>query len=553
MQAQIPQELSALMALSQGMQQGRVATTTPDGDLTVAAQKVGEVEGMLPGMQQAVGQAGLGAQIKAMQMQEAQKAMMNAAMQQTRPPAGIERLNPQMGNFAEGGIVGYAPGGVSQEFGGSGDVDVGEPRLRVPGPRGDRMMTPAEMRAEKYPEDYIQRRLEIEGYISRPEKTAPPASGNVVENLVREQAPPPVAATDMTGTPVRQPSVARPFGGAGGIGSLLRERERAVYASMKGPPTPEEIMAQEQREAAIQDQYLRSKGLPTTAEMFAARGAEDKSLVDQQRALLRERMERESGRDTFLGRMGEALRGFSQMKGQGIGPGLGRSYEALSRRLAAGEVRMDQMRDFELKINELEINRRRALDDARRATAEGDWKRAQQRMGEVTAFENAQKNLTASTYDKEVKALLEESKIAESAANRADAAKVRSEQSIDAQLSRSIEVLRKIENDIRSKYKDSLERFSTMRAATKGNLPEAMAQEEARLVNQRDNEVRIQTANIRNQIRALETQRFGAPIEPEVRMTATMEDIRATAAKRNVPVETVIAQAKAKGYIITGQ
>ena len=550
MQAQIPQELSALMALSQGMQQGRVAATTTDGDPTVAAQAVDQVEqGMLPGMQQTVGQAGLGAQIKAMQMQQAQQAMMNAAMQQSRQGAGIEGLNPQVGRFAEGGIVGYAPGGVSQEFGGSGDVDVGEPRLRVPGPQGQRMMTPAEMRAEKYPEDYIQRRLEIEGYISRPERTAPPASGSVVEDLVREQAPPPVAPPPSV---QRQPSVARPSSGTGGIADLA-ERERAVYASMKAPATPEEIMVQEQREAAIQDQYLRSKGLPTTAEMFAARGAEDKSLIDQQRALLRERMEREKGRDTFLGRMGEALRGFSQMQGQGIGSGLTRSYDALARRLAAGEIRMDQMRDFEIKINELEINRRRALDDARRATAEGDWKRAQQRMGEATAFENAQKKLTAGTFGEQAKAMLEERKISESAAGRAESARVRSEQSLDAQLSRSIDVLRRTENDIRSKYKDPLERFSTMRAASQGNLPEGMAREEARLIAQRDSEIRSQTANIRNQIRALETQRFGAPIEPEVRMTATMEDMRATAAKRNVPVETVIAQAKAKGYTITGQ
>jgi len=237
------------------------------------------------------------------------------------------------------------------------------------------------------------------------------------------------------------------------------------------------------------------------------------------------------------------------MKGEGVGPGFGRSYEALSRRLAAGEARMDQMRDFELKINELEINRRRALDDARRATAEGDWKRAQQRMGEVTAFENAQKKLTASTFGEEAKARLEELKITEAAAGRAEAARGRSEQSLDAQLSRSIDVLRRIENDIRSKYKDSLERFSAMRMA--GALPGDMANEEARLIRQRDNEINNQTANIKNQIRALETKRFGAPIEPG--MTATMEDMRATAAKRNVPVETVIAQARAKGYTITGQ
>ena len=423
MQAQIPQELSALMALSQGMQQGRVAATTPEGAPTVAAQTVGQVEqGMMPGMQQTVGQAGLGAQIKAMQMQEAQQAMMNAAMQQAKGPAGIEGLNPQVGRFAEGGIVGYAEAGTVASM-----LNPEQYALEV-----EMLNAEAEARrAARLRRDDAERLAFLE--TAAPEVAARLKTQQAPAATAQEVAAPPPSAPPPPLAAERQPSAARPSGGRSGIADLF-ERERAGYASMKGPATPEEILAQEQREAAIQDQYLRSKGLPTTTEMFAARGAEDKSLIDQQRALLRERMEREQGRDTFLGRMGEALRGFSQMQGQGIGSGLTRSYDALARRLAAGETRMDQMRDIEIKINELEINRRRALDDARRATAEGDWKRAQQRMGEANAFENAQKKLTAGTFSEQAKAVLEERKIAEAAAGRAETAAGRSEQEKSRQM-----------------------------------------------------------------------------------------------------------------------
>lgn len=406
-----------------------ISPVTPEGTPTVAAQVMQAAQqATMPqvAMPQVAKQAGLAGQIQAMQMQEAQKAMMQAAMkgqpqmQQQMPQmpqgsGGIERLNPQMGGFAEGGIVGYAEAGTARE--GMNPLvallrKIGEVGLPTRGGvTGDRGVS------EQSPEDR-ERALEV--------LAASTPMMEIPEIVVREDRPAP--------TPVeRQPSAARPSGGRGGISDLF-ERERAGYASMKGPATPEEIMAQEQREAAIQDQYLRSKGLQTTAEMFAARGAEDKSLMEQQRALLRERMERERGRDTFLGRMGEALRGFSQMKGQGIGSGVVRSYDALSRRLAADEARMDQMRDFELKLNELEINRRRALDDARRATAEGDWKRAQQRMSEATAFENAQKKLTAGTFGEQAKAVLEERKIAEAAAGRAETAAGRSEQEKSRQM-----------------------------------------------------------------------------------------------------------------------
>jgi hypothetical protein len=59
------------------------------------------------GVAQAAQQAGLAGQIEAMQMQKAQEALMNNAMQRQQV-GGLEAMSPPMGNFAYGGIVGYA-------------------------------------------------------------------------------------------------------------------------------------------------------------------------------------------------------------------------------------------------------------------------------------------------------------------------------------------------------------------------------------------------------------------------------------------------------------
>jgi hypothetical protein len=114
-QTEIPEALLGAMMLGQAAQSGQFQPTTPDGMPTVAAKLMQQAAPSMgapmmgqpmAGLGQIAKQAGLGAQIQAMQMQEAQKAMMNQAMQQQQAP-GIVGLNPQMGNFAGGGIVGY--------------------------------------------------------------------------------------------------------------------------------------------------------------------------------------------------------------------------------------------------------------------------------------------------------------------------------------------------------------------------------------------------------------------------------------------------------------
>ena len=106
-QTQIPEALLGAMMLGQAAQSGQFQPTTPDGTPTVAAKLMQQATAPMMGVAQAAEQAGLAGQIEAMQMQKAQEALMNNAMQRQQV-GGLEAMSPPMGNYAYGGIVGYS-------------------------------------------------------------------------------------------------------------------------------------------------------------------------------------------------------------------------------------------------------------------------------------------------------------------------------------------------------------------------------------------------------------------------------------------------------------
>ena len=380
MQTQIPQELSALMALRQGMQQGRVAATTPDGAPTVAAQEVSQVEqgAMMPGMQQAVGQAGLGAQIKAMQMQEAQKQLMEAAMRQQQGPAGIESLNPQIPGFKEGGIVGYAEAGmVSPEFGGDAPVDDSEPRLRVPTPQGDRMMTVSEMRAANYPEEYIRRRLEMEGMVSRP--SAPVATAAPVA----QAAPAAVAAP----APAPQAQMRRPMPmmptapqrPAGMSSEQLFERARAGIESLpREPVAPSQAIAPAIEAQRAMDEYRRQMGLPGEMDRVSQQEAAFKKLMADREAILNRRMQEVQAQQD-RGSLAQYLMGFRQMKGQSVGQGLMSGSQAAQAYESNLRSQFQRIEDLKIDLQALSVEKQNALDKMRDDIAKGKFDDAMKR------------------------------------------------------------------------------------------------------------------------------------------------------------------------------
>lgn len=129
-QTQIPEALLGAMMLGQAAQSGQFQPTTPDGTPTVAAKLMQQATAPMMGVAQAAQQAGLAGQIEAMQMQKAQQALMNNAMQRQQV-GGLEAMSPPMGNFAYGGIVGYAGDEESlvvepAETGSAAKIEVGE-------------------------------------------------------------------------------------------------------------------------------------------------------------------------------------------------------------------------------------------------------------------------------------------------------------------------------------------------------------------------------------------------------------------------------------------
>lgn len=345
MQTAINPALAAAMTLERAAQVGEFSPVTPDGSPTVAAQLMQRAAP--PSVPQVAQQAGLGGQIQAMQQQQAQQALMQQAMQQRQAPAGLMGLNPQMGNFAEGGIVGYAEAGVAEDE---------QRRL-------------------------AQIRREYEQEVSKFTDEVPYVPGGTTKKVPTESAE------------------------SSGIETLLPEAE-AIYAPAAQeleklrttPPTGQEVTQYLQEMDPAQRAYYISRGIDPDALM--KREAENKKLFDAQRALLQERMARQEGGDTTMSRLGAALRGFRQMKGQGIGGGILSSYENLARQVESNQLRMDQLKDAELKINELEIGSRRSLEDARRSIAEGDWKKAQSELASSQRMANDATKLRADLKSK---------------------------------------------------------------------------------------------------------------------------------------------------------
>lgn len=454
MQAALNPALAAALTLDRAAQVGEFAPMTKEGTPTVVGGLMQKV--MPPAVPDVVQQAGLGGQIQAMQMKEAQNAVMNQAMQQARGPAGLEGLNSEMGNFAEGGIVGYAAGDLAE--------DEYERRL-LEAQQSGRFRQSILGRAKPKPDQTIspderERMLEVIA-ASTPMMPIP-------EVAVREDRPAP---------PPQLPPAAAPSGGGVNLSGIeaLMNKQREIIGSMKGPSTPEDAIAYEQRRRPALDAYLRSQGIDPDA--FTKRAEEDKTLMEQQRGLLRERMEREQGRDTFLSRAGAALRGFQQFQGQGLGQGMMSAYDNLARQVAAGERTMDQLRDFEIKLNELDINRRRSLEDAKRATVEGRVKDAEQALNNANAFSNEIKKLTAATYTTQVQQTVE----MEKASAARDATRAGREGQEFARLQgiaanyegRKAETLRKLDDDF-NKQNDIL--LKSAQAMGRDKMPPAMRQ-----------------------------------------------------------------------------
>jgi len=392
MQTAINPALAAAMTLERAAQVGEFQPTTPDGQPTVAAQLMQKA--VPPAVPDVVKQAGLGGQIQAMQMQEAQKELMNRLMAQQKQAPGLMGLNPQMGNFAQGGIVGYAGDEDSMVVDPQldvGSVEEGEPRIRVPGV--DKPLTAGEMRQMGYPESYIQRRFVSEGLMAAPKPpAAAPVSTAPGVGAGRSAGPGGLTAAQMAAlnapapkqAPARAPDN-QGIAALGGGAASMRQSALDLMNAFKAPPTPGEVRGQAEASARERQEFERGQGLDPqylAKELQAAqqRGQERMSYADRLASELEERRKDEGIINFLLGARG--------LKGQGIGEVF--RTGALSSRAAAAESRAEgrKIQEMRLAYEDASVKERQALELARRAVAAGDWKSGQDYMNNARKFHN---------------------------------------------------------------------------------------------------------------------------------------------------------------------
>lgn len=425
------------MALEQGMQQGRVSPTTPQGGPTVAAQLAQAAQAPMqqPAMQGAIQQAGIAAQIQAMKQQQMQQALQQLAAQQVQQQPmdmGIAAApGAQSVRMAGGGIVGYAePGEVSEEeiarrmwreaeakkrlFGGQ-DLSAGY--QKVFGTSGASAEVP-----EGRPTPKTDERL---GKVIGSENIADIGRAEMAAERARNMAL------------VNQEAAAKPSSGSSAVAQMVGSRpdlvdqlmgkERAVYANINtATPTGEEISARTARDYQAHRQFLISRGIDPDA--YDKRVAEDRELFKKQQDLIQSRIDRERGQDTPMARAAEALMGFRQMRGQGIGTGIASSAGALTQGIKTRQKAIGEQEDLQLRVADLEMTRRRALEDAKQAIAEGRWNDAKASLGTERAASNEKAKLLGETFGKEATLALKQREIDEVKAARLGASKQHAEQ-----------------------------------------------------------------------------------------------------------------------------
>jgi hypothetical protein len=335
-----------------------ISPVTPEGTPTVAAQVMQAAQqAMTPqvAMPQVAQQAGLAGQIQAMQMQEAQKAMMQAAMQgqpqmqqqmqqmQQQMPQGIERLNPQMGNFAEGGIVGRIP------------------RYAEAGMTEDQMI--------------------IEPSDGGGFMVAEPAIGGGATAVAAPVATAPAA-------PVR------PEAGIAGLATssapAIAEMRRvaAELAQMPVSADPRKAMEAGLARRQVANEFAAATGNdPRMIENQIKQMEDYYRRRDQQLEQRYQDIEGRKGRESLA----EALMGFRQMRGRPFSEGITSSYQALSRFQGGMDRQMKEIEDLRLQMEGLKMERVNTLKTLKYNTDMGYMNEAMKEQQRLIDNDRAQK------------------------------------------------------------------------------------------------------------------------------------------------------------------
>jgi hypothetical protein len=361
-----------------------------------------------------------------------QRAMQEAAQQiqaQNRPPAGITSLDPDIIplraggilGYDDGGVVGFSPGGLTPfnaEFGGvegskyqqlpytsRGEAEYqqlpDEPRVEAFGPGGKRgRFTADELRQMGYPEEEIKRRFALQqgpAKAAATPATPPAAPAKPPMNIVRAPNAPGGPAAQAPAMAAPPPEAPNPY-------------EKDVRAGLDRTfdmekPTAGGIAAE--RKAA-----LEAAGIKGPAGQAAEQGIAQLEKLFQQQEAAREEDKK-----------GRAMRGLQEFLLAGARGGkawqnlanAGRGGLAYKDRMKAQDAAYDKLK---IEQQKLMIDMKQAVEGARRAEANGDFKSYEDRMNQYQqarrAFENNQKQLAGQAFQ-----------VAEQAATRREATAAR--------------------------------------------------------------------------------------------------------------------------------
>lgn len=341
-----------------------IKPVTPEGTPTVAAQVMQAAQQAT--MPQIAQQAGLGGQIQAMRAQQAQQALMQQAMQQRPEAVGIAPMAGPV-QMAEGGIVGYAPGGLSEdemqsfiapEFGGGIDFIPRESEEEFKKRREEERKAEQERLLEERRRNMD--RVVNEGYtrgdIRFPKAAAAPAVSTAPAAPSRAPAAP---AAPKAQAPAPMTST-----------GLFNQAQGRLDQYATEPVSPRAAIQPALEAGAASDEYRRQMGLPTEMERIAQQEAQFKKFYGDRESLIQRRLaEIESQKG--LGGLAAFMKGFRQMKGEPIGPGIVRASDSMSFYDTSMRQRAERLEDLRIEVQGLALDRQNALDKMRDDIANG--------------------------------------------------------------------------------------------------------------------------------------------------------------------------------------
>ena len=369
MQTAINPALAAAMTLENAAQVGEFRPTTPDGQPTVAAQLMQKA--MPPTVPQVAQQAGLAGQIQAMQQQKAQQALMQQAMAQQQRPAGIEALNPQVGGFAEGGVVGYQGGGSIYDT-------RRDPLLNAIRDSGFGLPEDSRLRQllNLLPESSRLRQLVDRRREPAPELPVPPQEPPQVEIPIPEIS---IAGAGPSGGGAAAPGAAR-----AGIAAALPPTAQAQYdkafdaleRSKERNVSPEAVGAEATGMTAAQRAFMKAQGtdpdlLRTLAEEASRRGEERGRYYDTQAEAARRKAKDEGLKNFLLGARG---RGFGEVVSGGARAAQGAD--------AFAEAEGQRFMELKFKAQDAAVKDRQLLQKAQFEIDMGQFDKARKTLDE---------------------------------------------------------------------------------------------------------------------------------------------------------------------------